>query len=349
MVNPQVSIIVPVYKTVQYLPRCIESILGQTFRDFELILVSDGPKAEHDLCDKYAGLDSRILVVKDVKKGLGGARNAGLNVAKGEYILFVDSDDYIEQTTLEDALNVSHNVDLVVFGVNIKCEQGAVVQKGLDKYLKLPAVGKVSFSEDLVFSTNVSAWNKLWRKSIIDRLNLRFPECLQYEDFPFYYTYTNYVDNVFYLDKNLYSYVQRKGSGMSITFAGNLDYVKQHIDSLACMYKKWFSLGLYNDKPEMFFRIFSIILQAGMRYIKPKSLKREFLKYARMIFVEDLDVQFELNPELSFLREEKYDCIINKVSKEINFGLFKFVKTTNGKFKIFLLGVIPVFSMKLPN
>lgn len=93
---PTLSIIVPVYKVEPYLHRCVDSILAQTFTDFELILVDDGsPDNCGAICDEYAAKDSRILVIHKENGGLSDARNAGLDIAKGEYIGFVDSDDYI--------------------------------------------------------------------------------------------------------------------------------------------------------------------------------------------------------------------------------------------------------------
>lgn len=93
----EISIIVPVYNAEKYLDRCVESILGQTFSDFELILVDDGsPDNSGKLCDKWAKKDHRIKVVHQANKGAGAARNAGLRIAEGRYIGFVDSDNWIE-------------------------------------------------------------------------------------------------------------------------------------------------------------------------------------------------------------------------------------------------------------
>lgn len=95
---PELSIIVPVYKTEKYLPKCIDSILAQTFTDFELILIDDGsPDRCGEICDEYAAKDDRIIVIHQKNQGVSAARNAGLDIARGEYIGFVDSDDQIEE------------------------------------------------------------------------------------------------------------------------------------------------------------------------------------------------------------------------------------------------------------
>ena len=142
----RVSVIVPVYQVEQYLARCIDSILAQTFEDFELILVNDGTK---DGCpaimQAYADKDARIRQVHKENGGLSSARNAGLDVAKGEYIAFVDSDDYIAPTLLEDAVRAAEetgaeqvlfNYQLVVDGV----QKGAYLDM-TDETIDLQALG----------------------------------------------------------------------------------------------------------------------------------------------------------------------------------------------------------------
>lgn len=103
---PTISVIVPVYNVEPYLRQCVDSILGQTFRDFELILVDDGsPDGCPAICDEYAKMDSRVKVIHKENGGLSSARNAGLDVAKGKYIAFVDSDDWIHPEMSETMQN----------------------------------------------------------------------------------------------------------------------------------------------------------------------------------------------------------------------------------------------------
>lgn len=344
MVNPQVSVIVPVYKSAAYLRRCLDSIIAQSFSDFELILVSDGPELEHQICDEYASKDARVLVLKDVKKGLGGARNAGLLMAKGKYILFVDSDDYIAPETLKEAVSkFSSSVDIVIFGANVVVEKGAKVQKGLLKYLAIKEAGLKEVSQDLIFTTNVYSWNKLWRKDLIDKFNIRYPECLQYEDFPFFYAYMCCAQKVYFIDEKFYNYIQRKDSGMAVTFCGKMEFIKQHIDALVFLYNQLQSSGVYDSV--YFSKIVSIILYAGMRYCRQKEDKREYLKYAHELLIK-LPIQFELNSSLIALKKKDFDKIINKIDREEKKGIFVVRYTTNNKKKIYLFGKLLVCFMK---
>lgn len=127
---PELSIIVPVYKVEQYLPKCINSILAQTFSDFELILIDDGsPDRCGEICDEYAEKDERVIVIHQENKGVSAARNAGLDIVRGEYIGFVDSDDWIEPEMYERMMATASNnhADVAICGCKQRTEDGAVI------------------------------------------------------------------------------------------------------------------------------------------------------------------------------------------------------------------------------
>ena len=119
--NPLVTIIIPVYNVEKYLPKCLDSIINQTYNHLEIIIVDDGSKDSSGLiCDEYALKDQRIKVLHKKNGGLSSARNAGLDIAKGDYIMFVDSDDYVESHYCEVPLKhaLEKNVRIVSFGYN---------------------------------------------------------------------------------------------------------------------------------------------------------------------------------------------------------------------------------------
>ena len=114
MKNFAISIIIPVYNTEKYLRRCIESVLSQSFTDFELILVDDGSKdSSPQICDEYASQDKRVRVIHKVNGGVSAARNDGLDIAKGEYVTFIDSDDWVEREYLQ-SLYDKRSLDFVI-------------------------------------------------------------------------------------------------------------------------------------------------------------------------------------------------------------------------------------------
>lgn len=128
------SIIVPVYNTEDYLPKCIDSILAQTFHDFELILIDDGSSDRcGEICDEYAAKDTRIRVIHSENRGVSAARNTGLDIAQGEYIGFADSDDWIEPEMYETMIRTAqeNEVDVVICGIKYVQESGEYIRSDL--------------------------------------------------------------------------------------------------------------------------------------------------------------------------------------------------------------------------
>ena len=131
---PKVTVIVPVYNVEQYLRRCIDSILAQTFGDLELILVDDGSADSSGvICDAYAEKDSRVKVIHQKNSGVSAARNTGLDAAEGEYIAFVDSDDHVDPDYLAALLQTK--ADLVICGAILQKDNGEIIKEECDRAL----------------------------------------------------------------------------------------------------------------------------------------------------------------------------------------------------------------------
>lgn len=180
----KISIIVPVYKAEPYLRKCIDSILNQTFKEFELILVNDGsPDKSGEICDEYANKDIRIKVIHKKNGGQSSARNEGLNIAKGDYIGFVDSDDWLDRDMFRVLYEniIETGSDISICGTrDIKKQQDIRNQVGESKTIIYEDKNKI-FS--IMFSQNIFGWgpcNKLYKKNKIK--NLRFLQGRIYED-----------------------------------------------------------------------------------------------------------------------------------------------------------------------
>ena len=179
---PEISIIVPVYNVEKYLTRCIDSILNQTFTDFELILVDDGSTDKSGvICDKYSKIDSRIKVIHSKNEGAAQARNYGLDIAKGKFIGFVDSDDYINRDMyqiLYENIN-KYNCDICVCGhqsfqdkVKVAFEDSKEEIIEFDNKLALKNYFLDYEDSERVMYTII--WDKLYRRELFK--NLRFPK-----------------------------------------------------------------------------------------------------------------------------------------------------------------------------
>lgn len=168
-----ISVIVPVYNVEKYLNRCVDSIINQTYRDLEIILVDDGsPDNCGKICDEYAALDPRIKVIHKENGGLSDARNAGLDKATGEYIAFVDSDDWVEPETYNmmiSAIQKSQS-DIAIFGHRIAYEG---MSPKTPCYCNDVILDVESLWDEIFGNLNNAAWNKLYKAKLIGEI--RFP------------------------------------------------------------------------------------------------------------------------------------------------------------------------------
>lgn len=221
---PQVSVIVPVYKVEKYIRRCIDSILNQTYSDFELILVDDGSPDEcAAICDDYAAKDERIRVIHKENGGVSRARNAALNVVTGKYLTFCDSDDYWEQGWLESlytSIAVS-GVDSVTAGYQCVSEKGELLRTRECEYNKYDFArieDKLVFLSTKVFRNVLgwAVWGRIFRTSIINEHHIRFCEtCGNFaEDLGFVVEYTLCSTSAISIESTGYCYLQRQESMM---------------------------------------------------------------------------------------------------------------------------------------
>ena len=211
--NPKISIIVPVYKVEKYIHKCIDSILSQTFSDFELILVNDGsPDKCGDICDEYARKDSRIKVIHKDNGGQGDARNAGLDAALGDYIGFVDSDDWIESDMYDllYSMCIQNNCDIANC-TSIIHYKNRVVEKSSyplaihnrDEAMKTMLQGNLY--DEVV-------WTKLFKRNLLEEI--RFPVGVVYEDTAFTYRVIHKSNRVCCIGEPKYHYIKRDNSTM---------------------------------------------------------------------------------------------------------------------------------------
>lgn len=226
--SPLLSVVVPVYKTEHYLDACMESVLGQTFKDMEIILVDDGsPDRCPEMCERWALKDPRIRVVHKENQGLGYARNTGIEHARGTYVTFLDSDDLIEPQTYAEAMAQMglHDADMVRFMCNRFDDMG---QSGPESYDKPPVI--FDNPEDIrklalcIFDTPFRGMERydlggsscmaIYRLDILKRHNIRFESEREYisEDYLFNFEYYHHCSRVVWLERTYYHYRITLGS-----------------------------------------------------------------------------------------------------------------------------------------
>lgn len=243
--NPLISVIVPIYKVEEYLRECIDSILNQTYQNLEIILVNDGsPDSCGQICEEYAKQDDRIVVIHKENGGLSDARNAGLDICKGEYISFVDSDDRIHPQFIEILYQ-----NLVENKAEISIVSLLKFNKNSDIYIcnnsKLTEFSKNQIFDNLYDNSYcpnlVVAWNKLYKKDLFDKI--RYPKGRVHEDeFVIHHIYGK-CSKIILSFNQLYYYRQRPKSIMS-NFSE-----KKYLDFIDAMHDRiLFSDHLKNDE-----------------------------------------------------------------------------------------------------
>lgn len=243
-----VSVIVPVYNVELYLEECVESIVNQSYSSLEIILIDDGSTDNcGQLCDKYAELDKRVSVIHKTNGGLSSARNCGIEAAKGDYLCFVDSDDWVEQNFVKDFMDKASADSIVCCGFNIRYKNKTIVHSPIqeEKITNLEYLDKLLSSclqeylgQGREFIGN-HAWNKFYPRSIFQEL--RYPEGMQYEDVYVCIDVFKRVKFVQILPCANYNYRMRENSIVHLKSKKNL------LDSINSRLKQEKDLSGYKD------------------------------------------------------------------------------------------------------
>ena len=245
--NIKVSIIMPVYKVEEYVGKAIESIQAQTMTDWEFLIVDDGtPDRSGEICDQYAAKDDRIKVIHKENGGAPSARNMAIEMAKGEYFYFLDSDDWAEPTMLEDMYNLAKrdNAQLVVAGFYIDTFIGNG-QFMTDNYVVEDAVypDKESFRKNAykLFDRNLlyTPWNKLFEAKYVMENELRFPTTF-WDDFPFNVSVVRNVERVTVTSKQYYHFLRARTESETAAYRPGM-YEKREEEHgwMMNLYKEW--------------------------------------------------------------------------------------------------------------
>ncbi|MDN5026920.1 glycosyltransferase family 2 protein [Streptococcus sp. SPS1] len=284
-----ISIVIPIYNAEKYLEQCLNSIKNQTYKNFEVILVNDGSiDNSESICKAFVESDTRFRYYLKANGGVSSARNLGLDNVKGDFITFIDSDDWIAENHLELLINSikKTNSDIVVscykeFDNNIDTYYTIVYTKQEKNLLNFEKMNRDDFLTIFpkLMSINVcfnNAVAKLFRKELVN--NLRFDTSIKYgEDLDFYFSLYLNVESVSYVDELTYVY---RIHGDSTTSNFNQEYAEQELSIFKKMFKKIQEIGLPTIH---YFNKFQKLLKARVNYIKNKVLLNEHLDFLKNI------------------------------------------------------------------
>ena len=347
--SPILSVIIPVYNTEQYIARCLDSVLSQSYKNIEVICIDDGSiDSSLEILHSYANKDSRIRIIEQQNKGVSAARNVGIDAAKGIYISFVDSDDVVAPNIYEKIFSIPmKNVEGICFSAyEIEEYSNNIYTKS--NYFNVKFSGITNLKDNDILQLSATVWDKIFITEKIKSINLRFAEGVLYEDNAFVLNYFIIYRNILFIKDKLYFYYRNKYSITSKTRRKKENMAFNYIKIIENIYQFWNSHNLFSSHKPLFekacLRLFRSALsscqdweQAGLVYALANMLRKNRI-------LPD-------NNYLKFIMDGNYHIYIgNFPSRDINMlKIFHFIE------KIFYIGncrdkkVIYIFSIKVAS
>ena len=319
----KISIIVPIYNVEKYIKKCINSLLNQTYKDIEIILVEDGsPDNCRNICDEYGAKDKRINVIHQKNEGVSAARNNGTNIATGEYIMYVDGDDYIEKTACEELVKIinKYKADIICFNCNkIDLNGKKIIGKVYaNSYTDTGNVDVLTYEQAMIDNLyrnkiRYEPWNKIYKKELVNKV--KFPLGMLAEDFATFYKFLQKSNKIVHYDRCLYNYVIREGSTM------NKKDIKLYVDTYSTDKKMYLILNEIckekEDINELEKRYFNSLAKTYTKLYREKDrnyarLKKEIENNINKIDIKKLDFKekilyliYRINKPMFILGMEK--------------------------------------------
>lgn len=290
--NPEISVIVPVYNAEKFVGKCIESVQAQTYTEWQLILVDDGSKDRSlEICQQYAGNDNRITVIHQENAGAGAARNTALDKATGEYVVFVDSDDTISRNYFSEL--VKHNEDVVFIDAQATDEKGRIVRREymspfrdypIEDIIRAQMTGKLPWG----------GWRKAAKLKLLNENNIRYTNHKVGEEALYSFSVLDKAKSVAFIPEALYNYVQREDSlSRSVdedpwgnVALGLRDFIKSEGDEQYRRYADTLNAFLLSSCAASFQRLAKMYLYK--EYMRKASARRE-------LFLSKIDNSFPID------------------------------------------------------
>lgn len=349
----KLDVIIPVYNVEKHLKKCLDSVLSQTLENIAIICVDDGSTDGcGEILKEYERLDGRIKVVTQENRGLSGARNTGILNSKSDYIMFLDSDDYYHPQMCEKMYNavVYNGADIAICGVETVSDASYKMDNDWDGYLRLNFSGMQEITNDIVEKTNVVAWNKIYKRPLIEEYHITFPQGLIFEDNPFFFSYMNVAKNIYYLNERLYYYVRHSNTIMATVFSKTNNKKFDFILTSEHYYNFLLENNLFDKNQKLFWFYYLRMFESCTRRLekedKPAAIKicSNFLNQFNLEKIKQnvSDTNYETLCHIKNLEVNKLIEPANKradfIYKLLGFDIFR-VKVLKHKNEIYVLGM----------
>lgn len=281
----KISVIVPIYKVLPYIKECVNSILGQTYHNIEVILVDDGSPDECGMvCDEFQKMDNRVVVIHQKNSGLSAARNAGIDIASGDFILFVDGDDWIIPSAIEWLVECQRNTNADVI-------QGCFFREEIDLKEEDRAV-KIFKGRDFLLSDffKTEAWLNLYNKNCF--VNAKFPVGILHEDVALVYKIMYEAERVAYTNIKFYFYRKRSNSIITECFNEKRLVIIDIIEDQIAFYKERNEMELLN---KAYYSYYSVLLDCAWKVKKisdGKKIRKQIICKYRENIINFVKIDF---------------------------------------------------------
>ncbi len=307
---PEISIIVPVYNVAPYLRECMDSLIGQTFRDIEIICIDDDSTDDSpSILAEYTARDRRVKVLTQHHCGLSTARNAGLAVATAPFIMFCDSDDWYAPTMCEKMYAaIQGRADMAMCGSREVADEEWHITSG--EYFDLPAEDEVDVNDDILMRCNACAWNKIYHRDILEREQIRFPDGLYFEDEYFFTVYTAYVRRIAFVPDKLYYYRRRVNSIMGRVMDRSAGYTADYVRVANRIWLYHEERGMVTQRLPYLTNIW-LKLCAGALHMNTTSgrcdgIEKEMIPFAKTHIAPCKGIPFVAGQRLKLLMEHRW-------------------------------------------
>lgn len=304
MENIKLTIAVAIYNIENYLPKCLESLLNQTEKNnYEILLINDGSTdSSRKICEEYIEKGLKAEIIDKENGGISSVRNLSIDLAKGERILFLDGDDYIEKDTIEIIFKEMEDYDLLVFGFNWINENKVIKDKRIEKneVIQKENIERLIFKDEI----NTAVWNKVFKKKVIGDNKIKFLELRVCEDIIFMYEYLRKTKTLKKIDRTLYNYLYRQE-------------------------------GLSNNRDRVFYISYLNFINFFLKRVEKKDLY--FFSY---ISKEYIYLIRALRKNNFFSKDKELGVMRKNIEKEINLKKIIFNKKINLKMKLRYLKII---------
>ena len=310
---PKVSLIIPVYNVENYIEKCLNSVVNQTLKDMEVIIVNDGSKdLSKQKIQKYLEKYPWIKYLEKENGGLSDARNYGMLYATGKYIAFLDSDDYVEETMYEEMYNIAEKENADMVDCDFVWEYPNRKRKDIGKIYKT--------KKEMIEKCRVVAWNKIIKREILEKTKIKFPVGLRYEDMEFFYKLVPYINKVSFIKKCFVHYVQRENS-IANTQNVRTKEIFIILDNVISYYKE---KGLYDEyRDELEYIYVKFLLCSSLKRISKIAEKKE-RKQAQKETWDNINKKFPNWRKNPILKKKNLKNLYIKSNNKVTFKIYCF-------------------------